>query len=415
MYKGKTMARMFNRMFWVLMLAVVSGCSGSDSGSSPSPSPSPQLVAISIQAENVSVPLGTGYQFSATGTYSDHSSANLTTSVTWSSSNPAVATIGNTAGNHGMALSVAGGTTTITASSGGVLASTVLNVVPIGGTTQGTPLQLAGNVTTLAGAAANFNLPVGITTDGRNLYIADSNNNTIRKIVISTATVSTVAGSGLLGTVDGTGAAARFYHPRGITTDGTCLYVAELESNSIRKVVIATGEVTTLATLSSPAGITTDGINLYVTDSARHTIRKIVISTGTVTILAGSDGIPGSADGAGSGATFNQPVGITTDGISLYVNDFGSGKIRKIVLAGGVVSTVASGFVNPASGITTDGTSLYVADYGNNTIRKIVISSGSVSLLAGVVMGFNHPEGVTSDGTSLFIADSDNNAIRKMN
>jgi hypothetical protein len=298
---------------------------------------------------------------------------------------------------------VAGGVTSITAVFGGVTGTFVLRVVPVGGTYQGTPLVLSGAVTTLAGTAANFNLPDGITTDGRNLYVADSNNNTIRKIVISTGIVTTVAGTGLTATVDTKpGIPASFNHPRGITTDGTCLYVAEPESNSIRKVVIASGVVTTLATLSTPSGITTDGSNLYVTDSVNNTIRKIVISSGVVSPLAGS-------------ATFNQPVGITTDGRNLYVNDLGSGLVRRIVIASEEVSTVAGGFTSPETGIVTDGTNLYVADYFKNAISTIALSSGIVTQLAGAAAGFNHPEGITSDGTSLFIADSGNNAIRKLN
>jgi sugar lactone lactonase YvrE len=310
--------------------------------------------------------------------------------------------------------------------------------VPIGGTFQGTPLLLAGTVTTIAGTVGapgstdatgsdtRFNRPVGITTDGKNLYIADAANNTIRKLVIASGVVTTLTGNAAEtpATVDGTGAEARFYQPNGITTDGTNLYVAEMQSNSIRKVVISTREVTTLkfvtldgdpTILSSPSGITTDGLNLFVTDSANHTVRKVVISTGVVTILAGSTGTPGSDDLIGTDATFNQPVGITTDGSNLYVNDFGSGKIRKIVIADGAVSTVAGGFTTPATGITTDGTNLYVADYGNNTISTIVISSKTVTQIPGTDLVFNHPEGITSNGTALFIADSGSNTIRKLN
>jgi ribosomal protein S11 len=175
----------------------------------------------------------------------------------------------------------------------------------MGGAIQGNELALADVVTTVAGlsligttdgmgAAAKFNFPQGITTDGRNLYVADTGNNTIRKIVISTGAVTTLAGSaGQKGSADGTGAAARF---------------------------------------DVPAGITTDGTNLYVADSSNNTIRKIVISTGAVTTLAGSAGLgqAGSADGRGAAARFCRPQGITTDGNSLYVSDTCNNAIRKI-------------------------------------------------------------------------------------
>lgn len=150
-------------------------------------------------------------------------------------------------------------------------------------------------------------------------------------------------------------------------------------------------------TFNSPSGITTDGTNLYVTDTGSNTIRKIVISTGESSIFAGStSGSAGSTNGTGTGALFNGPTGITTDGTNLYVADKGNNTIRKIVISTGAVtlfagsSTGASGstdgtgtaaLFNGPSGITTDGTNLYVSDAGNNSIRKIVISTAAVTTL----------------------------------
>jgi hypothetical protein len=273
----------------------------------------------------------------------------------------------------------------------------------MGGAIQGTVLSLSTAVTTLAGSSlgstdatgtsASFNGPIGITTDGTNLYVADRNHR-IRKIVISTGVVTTLAGSSE-GSTDATGTSASFNNPNGITTDGTNLYVAEQSNHRIRKIVISTGVVTTLAGSSSgstdatgtsasfnnPIGITTDGTNLYVADYNNHRIRKIVISTGVVTTLAGSSS--GSTDATGTSASFNSPYGITTDGTNLYVVDENNHRIRKIVISTGVVTTLAgsslgstdatgtsASFSRPA-GITTDGTNLYVADMNNHRIRKI--------------------------------------------
>jgi len=88
------------------------------------------------------------------------------------------------------------------------------------------------------GTAARFSAPNGITTDGTNLYVTDTGNSTIRKIVISTGVVTTLAGSsaGSSGSTDGTGTSARFYSPYGITTDGTNLYVADTFNHTIRKI-----------------------------------------------------------------------------------------------------------------------------------------------------------------------------------
>ena len=174
----------------------------------------------------------------------------------------------------------------------------------MGGSIQGKSLSLSGATSTLAGTAgisgsadgsgvsAEFNDPNSVTTDGKNLYVADSGNHTIRKIVISNGEVTTLAGTaGSSGSTDNTGTSARFNDPNGITTDGTNLYVADTNSSTIRQIVIATGAVTTVA-----------GVPL----------------------------VQGSADGSAKVATFNLPFGITTVGTDLYVADTGNNTIRKI-------------------------------------------------------------------------------------
>jgi hypothetical protein len=285
--------------------------------------------------------------------------------------------------------------------------------------------------------------------------VADSDNHTIRKVVIATGVVTTVAGTaGAIGSTDGTGAAARFYLPSGITTDGTNLFVSDGYNNTIRKVVIATGVVTTVAgtagaigstdgtgtaaRFSLPYGITMDGTNLYVADSNNCTIRKVVIATGVVTTVAGTAGAFDSKDGTGTAAMFSLPYGITTDGTNLFVADTDNHTIRKVVIATGVVTTVAgtagvfgstdgigatARFKNPF-GITTDGTNLFVADSYNWTIRKMVIATGVVTTVAGTAGAYGSTDGtggaarfsglrsITTDGTNLFVADSDNHTIR---
>jgi sugar lactone lactonase YvrE len=156
------------------------------------------------------------------------------------------------------------------------------------------------------GTAALFNQPRGIVADGAGtLYVSDANNQLIRKIVVATAAVTTVAGGvGQTGLVDATGAAARFNQPRSLALDGAgTLYVADSANHCIRAVALATGAVTTLAgtglpgsndgtgtaaAFDTPRGVATDGFgNLYVADTNNSMIRKIVIATGQVTTFAG--------------------------------------------------------------------------------------------------------------------------------
>ena len=165
--------------------------------------------------------------------------------------------------------------------------------------------------------------------------------------MIASGLVSTVAGQvGVTGATDGAGTAAKFFYPNDITTDGSSLYVADTFNSTIRKIVIATGAVTTIAgsstvtgtddgvgataTFYGPAGISTDGTNLYVADSGNNTIRKIVISTGAVTTIAGLPEVPGATNGTGTTAMFNYPLGLTSNGSKLFVVDSYNNTIRSL-------------------------------------------------------------------------------------
>lgn len=228
---------------------------------------------------------------------------------------------------------------------------------------------ISGEMTTIAGSgsigsangigvSASFNVPQGVTTDGNNLYVVDKGNSTIRKITIATGAVTTLAGTpGVVGTGNGIGSVASFDNPWGITTDGANLYVTETSNKDVRKIVIATGEVTTLASggFTFPTGITTDGTNLYVADRDGNAIKKVVIATGVVTTLAGS-GAGGAANGFGTSATFLNPGNVVTDGVNLYVTDNGD-LIRKIAISTGEVTT-PSMFIPYLQGVTTDGVNL---------------------------------------------------------
>src|ERR1017187_4907882 len=273
------------------------------------------------------------------------------------------------------------------------------------------------------GAAALFNEPFGLAVDSSgNLYVADRNNNEIRKITPA-GVVTTVAGSpGIAGSTDGTGSAALFNGPACVAVgSGGDIYVADTSNNTIRKVTSA-GVVTTLAgtagtagatngtgtaaLFSQPYGLAVDGSgNVYVADTSNNMIREIT-QAGVVTTFAGNSG-GGSSDGTGVAATFNQPVGLAIDGSgNLYVADSGNSTIRKIT-SSGVVTTIAGApsstsyadGIGPAArfhsprGLAVDGSgNVFVADSTNNTIRKIT-SSGVVTTIAGAPNQFANAEG----------------------
>jgi sugar lactone lactonase YvrE len=305
------------------------------------------------------------------------------------------------------------------------------------------------------GRPGTFNAPYGIAIDGaKTLYVTDTVNNTIRKITPA-GVVSTLAGSaGLIGSTNGTGAAARFNFPVGIGVDaGGNVYVSDSKNFIIRKITPA-GEVSTFAGAPSqlgstdgtgsaarfflPSGLAVDSAgNVYVAEQGNHLIRKITPG-GVVSTLAGGVQQPGFADGNGTAARFNMPFGLAIDASgNVLVADAGNNAIRR-VSPSGVVTTVAgattAGAIDGASGaarfnqprgVSVDsGGNLYVADYGNQLLRYIT-TGGVVSSLAGTagVPGtadsvgasarFYDPVGVVADGTAVFVVDSSNNLIRR--
>jgi DNA-binding beta-propeller fold protein YncE len=212
-----------------------------------------------------------------------------------------------------------------------------------------------GSVETFAGStlgfadgatsSAQFQSPVGLALDAhRNLLVADRDNHRIRRIT-SLGQVETLTG-GAAGFVDGPRSAARFNHPQGlfVAADGFA-YVADSNNHSIRKVT-PSGEVTTLAGNGTPGhtdgtgaaalfrhpiGLTGDDAGyLYVADWGNNCIRRIQIATGAVTTLAGTTKA-GYLDGGLSTALFSLPTGIArTSSGSLIVVDYGNHRIRRI-------------------------------------------------------------------------------------
>ena len=278
----------------------------------------------------------------------------------------------------------------------------------------------AGVVTTLAGSGiagyadgngtlAQFNSPYGLTVDAAgNVYVADTENHRIRK-VDPLGNVTTVAGSGIWGILDGTLANARFYSPSSVTIDeGTGkLYVTDFSGHDVRVIDIAGDNVSLLTGAGN--GVNNqyaDGVGtaakfyhptcivlgpdgyLYVADEDNHCIRKVDKSNGTVTTFSGLGQSSGSADGTsgpGGTARFHYPRAIAFDASgNMMVAGYVGGNIRKIDALGNVTTfagTGATGYVDALyasakfyypGGIAVNKTSgtIYIADTYNHTIRQ---------------------------------------------
>ena len=307
--------------------------------------------------------------------------------------------------------------------------------------------------------SAQFAAPdaVAVDPDG-NLYIADVSNNRIRKV--SNGVVTTVAGNGTAGFSGDGGPAtsARFEYPSGVALDSAGnLYIADCDNNRIRKV--SNGVITTVAGngaqgysgdngpatgahLVCPGAVAVDSSgSLYIADTLNFRIRKV--SAGLITTVAGN-GTPGFSgdNGPATSAQLSAPQGgMAVDSAgSLYFADTGNNRIRKIL--NGVITTVAgsgtegySGDNGPATnaqlysplGVAVDSAgNLYIADNSNARIRKV--SNGVITTVAGNgTFGYGgdggpatraelqQPWGVAVDAAgSLYIADTDNARIRKV-
>jgi sugar lactone lactonase YvrE len=328
------------------------------------------------------------------------------------------------------------------------------------------------------GQGARFRDPRGMVMDADgNLYVADSDNHTIRRIS-RLGVVSTVAGlAGQAGSDDGIGAAARFNRPVGLALDGLGnLYVSDALDATIRR-ISPSGEVRTVAGLAgslgrqdgigaaarftNPAGLAVDAAgNVYVADVWGPTLRKVT-PAGVVTTLAGRPGDYGSDDGAATTARFSGPTGVALDAVgNLYVADAYNSTVRKITPAG-VVSTLAgtagqSGSADGVgaaarfsypTGLAVDAAgNLFVTDamdegagfgmpsyWGNSTIRRIT-PAGAVTTLAGVAgesgdrdgsggearfflfgQSVVRPNGIVTAGDgALLVADNGNHTIRRV-
>ncbi len=317
-------------------------------------------------------------------------------------------------------------------------------------------IEAARRADAIAGFVLARPTGVAVASDGT-VYVADFADHVISRILPSGRMDVFAGARGSPGAADGFGALARFHYPADVALgrDGM-IYVADSDNQMVRKITPA-GAVSTwaghagglghadgparAAKFKYPTGLAMDGAdNIFIADISNHVIRKIS-AAGTVSTLAGAAGERGSADGAGADARFNEVHGVGVDRAgNVYAADFGNHTIRKIT-PDGVVATIAGQAGNPGSNdgvgtearfcapysVTADAAgNLFVADTSNHTIRKIT-PDGVVSTFAGLAgnvgakdgLGgearFAIPTAVTVDNAGhVYVADFGNHAIRKI-
>ncbi len=321
-------------------------------------------------------------------------------------------------------------------------------------------------------ADAQLNYPQGVAVDSSgNIYIADTLNNRIRKVVPpggrqSHHVITTVAGNGTQSySGDGQPAtSAELNYPQGVAVDSSGnIYIADARNNRIRKVTVATGIIATVAgngisgyggdghpatnaELAHPSGVALDSDgNIYIADWLNNCIRKVTVSTGIISTVAGNgtQGYRGDG-GPATNAELASPSGVALDSGNIYIAEQMGSRIRKVTVATGIIATVAgngtfgySGDSGPATsaelsqpaGVAVDSSgNIYIADQYNYRIRKVTVSTGIITTVAGNgTAGFggdggsatsaelNRPFGVAVDSSgNLYIADTLNYRDRKV-
>jgi sugar lactone lactonase YvrE len=314
--------------------------------------------------------------------------------------------------------------------------------------------------------SARLNLPSAVAVDGAGrLYIADYGNNRIRRVDAS-GTILTVAGTGIGGYDgdDGPATSARLFNPEGIALDTLgSLYIADFENNRIRRVDVETGQIRTVAgtgvagfdgddgiatsaLLDGPFGVTADTSgNLYVADSRNHRIRRVDAATGRITTFVGTgEGSFGGDDTSAVEARLSLPAGLAFDPANnLYIADASNHRVRRVDAVTGRIATIAGtgeagygGDGVPATtatlqtpfGVAVDAVgNVYIADRGNNRVRR-VDAAGEITTVAGTgEAGYggdgmpstaallDAPSGVAVDASgNVYVADTNNHRVRRV-
>jgi sugar lactone lactonase YvrE len=308
------------------------------------------------------------------------------------------------------------------------------------------------------GSAANratLANPAGLAVDSiGNVYIADSGNNSVRKVSAS-GLISTVAGNGSTGYSGdgGPAASAQLNNPTGVAVDSAQnIYVADMYNCVIRKItgaVITTvagdyspgyagdGNQANDAELAYPSDIALDRSgDLYIADEQNSVVRK-VSADGVISTVAGTGAPNYSGDqSAAIRAQLNFPSGIAVDLVgNLYIADSGNSRLREVSASGTITTVAGNGgdtgpedlsLDNPRGvGIDNRG-DIWVTDGGSNTVREFSIS-GAVAVLGSGVYGyagdgstavtaeFSNPVGITADFSgNVYVVDSYNSRVRKI-
>ncbi|MEI6403488.1 MAG: hypothetical protein WCP59_15020, partial [Actinomycetota bacterium] len=316
----------------------------------------------------------------------------------------------------------------------------------------------------ITATTAQLNFPTGVAVDtAGNIYIAEYFNYRVRKVDASTGIITTIAGTDT-GDYNGdniTATTAQLNGPSSVAVDTAGnIYIADTDNQRVRKIDSSTGIITTIAgtdtgdyngdnitattaQLNGPSSVAVDTAgNIYIADAGNQRVRKVDSSTGIITTIAGTDTPGYNGDNiTATTAQLNYPYGVAIDTAgNIYIADTGNQRVRKVDSNTGVIIHIAGagvGDTSPATSsllksprglaIDTAG-NIYIADTNNHRVRKVTASTGLITTIAGTgtngyngdnitatTAQLNGPNGVAIDTAgNIYIADTGNERVRKI-
>jgi YVTN family beta-propeller protein len=419
------------------------------------------LVSIAVIPENPSIANGTSLQFAATGTYTDNSTQDLTSSATWSSSNIGVVSISNASGSNGLASSLSQGAVTITATLGTISGSTGLTVTPATlvsiavipanpSIANGTGLEFAATGTYTDNSTQP--LTTAVTWSSSNTGVVSISNasgsnglasSLSQGAVTITATLGTVSGSTGL-TVTPAALVSIAVTPANPTiadrTTQQFTATGTYTDSSIQNLTASvtwTSSATTIASISNASG--SSGLATAVgvgSTSISAALSGVTSPSATLTATAATEyayasnqsdntvsqytiGAAGALSGTGTAAAGDEPnaFGIDPSGLYLYVANWSDDTISEYLIGTGgaltAIGTIATGS-NPGSiAVDPAGPYVYVANYGSNTISEYSIGTGGTLSSNGTVATGDGPWSITADPTGhyVYVTNSGGNTV----
>ena len=307
----------------------------------------------------------------------------------------------------------------------------------------------------IAAREAALDAPSAVAVDrAGNVFVLESGSRYLRKVAAGTGVITTVAGNGgYVGSVFGDPLNATLGFTVGLAIDvNGDLYLAD-QGVGIRKISVTSGSISlvaggglggregfngdnipaTSAALNWPSAVALDSSgNIYIGDTRNSRIRKVTAATSIISTIAGTGetyGLIGD-NVAATRATLNRPTGIAVDTLGqLFIADSANGKIRRVSPGSGKISSVDGGsFVQPVAVTVDSSGNLYVADQASSAVYKLNSATGIAAVIAGdAPQGFNgdnipavtaalfRPTGIAIDSSgNVYIADRSNNRVRKI-